>query len=85
VPDWVLAALRFIWAPVTWGRRRLRKRYADRQALVREGSEIVTRVQQFAESLGPASIMLVPTTAPAVHMRSTKSSSASSLNSLTTA
>jgi hypothetical protein len=58
VPDWVLAVLRLVWAPVTWGRRRLRRRYADRQALIREGAEIVTRVQQFAESLGPTSIML---------------------------
>jgi hypothetical protein len=58
VPDWLLAVLRFPWAPVTWGRRRLRRRYADRQALIREGSEIVSRLQQFTESLGPASIML---------------------------
>ena len=43
---------------MTWGRRRLRRRYADRQALIREGAEIVTRVQLFAEGLGPTSIML---------------------------
>ena len=57
VPDWLLTVLRFLLVPVTWGRRRLRKWHADRQALVREGSEIVTRVQQYVESLGPTSLV----------------------------
>jgi hypothetical protein len=58
VPDWVFAVVRVVSWPVTWGRRRLRRRYADRQALIREGAGIVTRVQQFAEGLGPGSIII---------------------------
>jgi hypothetical protein len=57
VPDWLLTVPRALWTPVTGARRWLRKWHADRQALVREGSEIVTRVQQYVESLGPASLV----------------------------
>jgi hypothetical protein len=53
-----------LWLPRTlasawgWGWGKVKRRAADRQALVKEGSEVVSRVQHFTESIGPASIMV---------------------------
>ena len=43
--------------PYQWFNRWTKKRGADRNALVREGSEIVTLVIDFAKRVGPAGIM----------------------------
>jgi hypothetical protein len=57
VPDWLLAIPRFVWAPVSWARRRVQRRTLAQHALVREGSEVVTPAIEFTKNLGPASIL----------------------------
>jgi len=51
--EWISAA-RSLWPPARAVRRWLNKRGADRQALVREGSAVVTPVIEFAREVSPA-------------------------------
>jgi hypothetical protein len=53
--DWLAA--RSLWSPAQATRRRIKKWGADRQALVREGSEAVTPVIQLAQEVGPVGVM----------------------------
>lgn len=57
MPDWLLTIPRVLWSPVRWTVRRLRKQGLDRQALVREGSRIVTPIIELTKTLGPESIL----------------------------
>ena len=56
MPDWLLTVPRLVWAPARWVKRKIQRRALDRQALVREGSEVLTPVIQLAKSLGPNAI-----------------------------
>jgi hypothetical protein len=56
VPDWVLTIPRLVWAPVRWAVRRVRHYTANREALRREGSAVVTPVIQFTKGIGPMSV-----------------------------
>ncbi len=53
----LLAGARFLWTPIRAFDGWLKKRGAGRQALVREGSEVVTPLIEFAKTVGPTGIM----------------------------
>jgi hypothetical protein len=53
--DWL--AGRSLVSPGLWVRRRVKKWGADRQALIREGSAVVTPVIQLAKEIGPGGVM----------------------------
>lgn len=56
MPDWVLTIPRLLWSSIRWVTRRFRRYAVDRQALVGEGSEVVTPVIQLVKAIGPLSI-----------------------------
>ena len=58
MPDWLLTLPRFAWGPVRWAAARWKRRTLAQHALVREGSEAVTPVIDFAKTLGPESILI---------------------------
>ena len=57
LPDWLLALPRLVLWPIRWSWERVKRHAIDRQALVREGSAVVTPAIQVAKGLGPVSIM----------------------------
>jgi hypothetical protein len=58
LPDWLLTVPRLLWAPARWAGRQIRRRALDRQALVREGSTVLTPIISLTkQELGPQSIL----------------------------
>src|SRR4051794_1577260 len=57
VPDWILSTVRIAISPLLWVRRSLRKHFADKQKLVREGARVVTPVIESARDFNPGSVV----------------------------
>jgi hypothetical protein len=57
MPDWLLTIPRWLWSPIRWAGRRLRRHALDRHALVREGSRVVAPVIELVNTVGPTPIL----------------------------
>src|SRR5438045_1684429 len=58
MPSWLASVVRIPQAIAQWGYRRVQRRFANRETLVREGAEIVTPVIDIASTVSPTATML---------------------------